>query len=102
MLFLLLLFPKNRALTIIPNRALDHYRAIRYREDDFQVIFCFLLASCFFLAPPSICIYLNIAPKSEKFAEKRQSIFLSAQNDSSISQKTSSRMKNASALAPLC
>ena len=49
--------------------------------------FVFLLASCFFLAPPSICIYLDIAPKSEKFAEKRQSIFLSIQNDSSISQK---------------
>ena len=33
--------------TLIPNRSLDSYSAIRYREDDFLPSFIFLQASCF-------------------------------------------------------
>ena len=57
MLFLLLLYPQNRALTIVPNRALDRYRAIRYREDDFQVIFRFLVGILFL---PRTTLYMYI------------------------------------------
>ena len=32
---------------ITPNRLLDRYSAIRYREDNFLPSFVFLLASCF-------------------------------------------------------
>ncbi len=36
-------------LKVNPNRSLDRYSAIRYREDNFLPSFIFLLASCFLL-----------------------------------------------------
>ena len=49
MLFLLLLYPQNRSL--------DRYGAIRYREDNFVVIFHFLVGILF---PPRTTLYMYI------------------------------------------